>query len=280
MDGLTAGAIAEQLVKLGSAMGHSLALYAALLVAFVLLERAGGASLARYRSRNFANDVFYTLFYQGGIYNLLIYAPLYAVAQPQLAFLQLGLLSALPTPAAFVLYWIAFDFLGYWVHRLQHRSRLLWAFHSVHHAQTRMTLLTSNRLHVVDQLIANLIAFVPGLVLGVPAAIWMPFYVFQQVLEAAQHSELDWRYGPFYRVLVSPLFHSIHHSVDPGRHHGNYGKILAVWDFLFGTAVASATRPARYGVEGMEMPESLSGQLLTPFRYLLGGEPAPEPALR
>jgi len=68
--------------------------------------------------------------------------------------------------------------------------------------------------------------------------------------------------------VVSPVFHSIHHSVEPRHHNRNYSAMFSVWDYLFGTAAATATRPRVYGVEGLAMTESLLAQLFTPFRML------------
>jgi sterol desaturase/sphingolipid hydroxylase (fatty acid hydroxylase superfamily) len=109
------------------------------------------------------------------------------------------------------------------------------------------------------------------------------------MLEALQHAQLDWRFGPLYRVVVSPVFHSIHHSAEPRHHNRNYSAMFSIWDYLFGTAAVSATRPRVYGVEGLAMAESLPAQLFTPFRMLArkraalaqdgtpSGHPTPDP---
>jgi sterol desaturase/sphingolipid hydroxylase (fatty acid hydroxylase superfamily) len=234
----------------------------------VVLEGLSSGDLTRYRSRQFLNDLAYSFFYQGGIYNLLIYVPVFSTLQQRLTWADLHVLSALPPVAAFVAYWLIADFLGYWLHRLQHATPFLWAFHSVHHAPTRITFLTSNRNHLVDQFMANIIMFVPILVLGVPRTIWLPFVVAQTMLEALQHAELSWRYGHLYRVIVSPLFHNLHHSTAASEYNGNYAKILALWDFVFGTAVDRDRLPAAYGIDGIEIPERLTAQFAAPFRLL------------
>ena len=254
---------------------------AVLFVAIFCLEWLQGADRRRYLSRHFANDVVYMLFYYGGVYNLLFLAPLLGFVQPRLSVFKLGVLEGLPAPAwlKYVMYWLIVDALGYWQHRLQHHSRVLWAFHSVHHTQTQPTLLTTFRNHLLDQMCSALMTAVPLLMLGVPAVVWLPFYVLQYFSEMAQHSELRWGFGSLYRVLVSPVFHAFHHSADPAHHNRNFGKILSVWDFAFGTAV-SGPRPSRYGVDGLHVPETLSGQFLSPFRILLASRraaPAADP---
>ena len=39
------------------------------------------------------------------------------------------------------------DFIGYWSHRLRHSNRYLWAFHTIHHSQTMLTVVTNYRFH-------------------------------------------------------------------------------------------------------------------------------------
>jgi sterol desaturase/sphingolipid hydroxylase (fatty acid hydroxylase superfamily) len=87
------------------------------------------------------------------------------------------------------------------------------------------------------------------------------------VFEGLQHSDLKWRYGWLYPLFVSPIFHAIHHSPERSRHDSNYGKILSVWDYVFGT-MSVGERPARYGVAGTDMPVSFCGTMVAPFLSL------------
>ncbi len=242
--------------------------FSALGFAFYVIEKSTSRDTTRYRTRHFLNDIVYTLLYQGGIYNVLIYAPLYALIAPRFGFMKVGLVTNMSPAASIAIYWFIADFVAYWVHRIQHRVPLLWAFHSVHHTQTQMTFLTSNRNHVVEQIYVNLFLMGPGLLLGMPAHLWMPLFFAQTFFEHAQHAQLRWSYGSLHKVLVSPAFHAMHHSTEEREYNGNYAKIFAGWDVLFGTFVDSSREPARYGVDGMDVPESLSAQFIHPFRVL------------
>lgn len=237
---------------------------------FIFLEKRTSRDTSRYRSRHFVNDIVYTLVYQGGLYNILVYAPLFALVAPKLRFLQLSLVSHLHPVLSIAAYWIIVDFAAYWIHRMQHTIPLLWAFHSVHHTQTRLTYLSSNRNHVLEQLYVNCVMLVPALLLGMPARLWMPLYFVQVFLEHAQHAQLRWSYGALHRVFVSPAFHLMHHSTRPEEYNGNYSKIIAFWDVLFGTFVRGEREPAAYGVADMDVPERLSAQFTHPFRVIAG----------
>jgi sterol desaturase/sphingolipid hydroxylase (fatty acid hydroxylase superfamily) len=243
-----------------------------LLVIFVIvftIEWLTGGKIKRYWSRNFRTDMLYGLLYTGGIYNTIIYTPLIAALALLVPASPFRLLDHLPGVVGFLAYWLIADFAGYWIHRLYHSSDLLWTFHKVHHAQTEMTFVTSFRNHIVEQLVSNIIMFVPAMLLGVPVWFWGPVFLMQNLFEGLQHSDIKWRYGFLYPIVVSPVFHAIHHSPERARHDSNYGKILSFWDYLFGT-MSVGERPPRYGLAGDSMPVSFTGTVMEPFRELWG----------
>jgi len=242
------------------------ALLAVFAVVFVL-ERVCGGNLKRYLTRNFRTDMLYGVFYRGGIYNTLIYVPVVAALAAIVPAWDFQLIQYLPQPLDYVAFWLITDAAGYWIHRWYHSNPILWEFHKVHHAQTELTFVTSFRNHVVEQLASNVVLFVPLKLLGFPLWYWGPVIVLQSLFESLQHSDLNWRFGRLYPVIVSPVFHAIHHSPDRARHDSNYGKILSVWDYLFGT-ISVGERPQRYGLAGVDMPVSFSGTMVTPFKEL------------
>lgn len=280
-------AAAVQLPDLIRATLNTVVLVAILLTVIYLLEVLNRADRTSYFSRTFLQDLLYALFYQGGFYTILIWSAIANALGPRLDFLKIEVLSGLPGPVHWVLYWITVDFITYWWHRMLHTWAPLWAFHSVHHSQEKMSFISSYRMHPFEQIGQNLIMVVPLLVLGVPTFRWLPLYAAMNIFEAAQHSALNWGYGRGYFVFVSPRFHSVHHSTDPKHYNRNYAKILSLWDFLFGTGVFEEHRPARLGVEGLPVPRSIKEQLAAPFRILsrrqergaeaVAAAPTPEP---
>jgi sterol desaturase/sphingolipid hydroxylase (fatty acid hydroxylase superfamily) len=242
------------------------------LSAVYVCERRAGADRARYWTKHFLNDALYTLFYWSGFYNVLIFAALANLAEPRLDFLKLNLLAGLSWPLQLACWWVIGDFLTYWLHRLQHRWGFLWAFHSVHHTQERLNTFTAYRRHPIEKLITDFVVFfgIIQLLLGIATRQWLPLTVIMTGFQVLQHAELDWRYGPLERLFVSPAFHAVHHSTDAQYYTKNFGQMLSLWDFLFGTAVET-TRPSRYGVDGLDMAESLPAQVVAPFRYLWRG---------
>jgi len=253
--------------RLGASMRSALVLFAALFLVIVFFEAASRAPLRRYMSRNFLNDLLYGLFYRGGLYSLFVYEPFFNSIRPKLVIIDLHLLSRIPSYWSFPIYFLITDLLGYWIHRLQH-TRFFWPFHCVHHSQQKLTFATFYRFHFVEEFVANAAAIIPLLLLGAPAKVWLPIGFLQWFFQAIQHSELNWKMGPLYRAIAGPVFHSIHHSPDPKYFNKNFGMAFSFWDFLFGTAVDADDRCRGYGVTGLKMPETVTGQFVTPFLML------------
>jgi sterol desaturase/sphingolipid hydroxylase (fatty acid hydroxylase superfamily) len=256
----------EELV-MSTLMG--LGIYCVCALVVIAVELSQRSDMSVYATRNALNDLAYVVFYQCSIYNIVV-LPLFIFLGPRLHFARSGFLLRLPPVASFLVCWLIFDFLNYWMHRLQHAVRPLWAFHSVHHTQTRLTFLTSNRIHVLEQLYVSLLMIIPAFLLGMPQPRWLPIILVQVFSETMQHSRLTWTFGPLRRLLVSPVFHSMHHSADARQYNGNYGRVFSLWDALFGTFVHSDEPVVRQGVDGMVVPEKLTAQFIHPFRYLAG----------
>jgi sterol desaturase/sphingolipid hydroxylase (fatty acid hydroxylase superfamily) len=251
---------------------------ALIFVVVYLLERLYKVSTSKYRSRNFFHDVCYWIYGKSDLPRFLFTAALFTYLSTHFAFLQIPALQRLPAAWRYVIWLVGGDFFMYWIHRWQHSNRFLWAFHSVHHSQERMTFATTVRFHPVDFFVLTSLAFLPMMPLGQQfIQIWLPIYVAMELLIDIQHSELPWKYGPFYRLVVSPTFHAFHHSTNPEHHNQHFGRFFSIWDYLFGTAVKDQQRPTVYGLTDRQMP-TLWSQLWSPFVYVydeLRSGPAP-----
>ena len=139
------------------------------------------------------------------------------------------------------------DFWFYWVHRIEHRVPLLWAFHRLHHTDERMNTATYSRDHFLQNGLIR--TFFPVFTLGLfvdlslSQAGKMAFYstMFLVLLSMFYHSAIRISLPGLDRILVTPQVHRIHHSTDPQHYNRNFADALPVFDILFGTY----HRPAR-----------------------------------
>ncbi|WP_297769081.1 sterol desaturase family protein [uncultured Roseovarius sp.] len=149
------------------------------------------------------------------------------------------------------------DFGTYWVHRIHHENRVLWPFHSLHHSAEVMTPITVYRKHpIYDLLSASIKGILIGGLQGLCLAIFaeVPSYATLVGINAGyalfnlaganlRHSHVWLSFGPVLeRIFISPCQHQIHHSLDPRHHNKNYGEVLAIWDWMFGTLYVPKTR--------------------------------------
>ena len=184
---------------------------------------------------------------------------------------------------------LAADFAVYCVHRLHHESKWLWPFHSVHHSAEVMTPLTAYRKHPVYDLIASVVqsmfhGFLQGAILAMffgsisvstIIGINIFYFVFNLLGSNLRHSHIWLSYGPVLgRILISPAQHQIHHSRAPRHHNKNYGEVLAVWDWMFGTLyVPTKVEVLDFGLAdetGRALPQphgTFREALLEPFRH-------------
>ncbi len=186
-----------------------------------------------------------------------------------------------------ILSFVVVDFCAYWVHRIHHENRILWPFHAVHHSAEVMTPITLYRKHPVYDFLGGVFAsLVLGLVMGVLLGVFVggvsaytigginiAYYIFHLVGSNLRHSHIWLSYGPVLEhVLISPAQHQVHHSVDVRHHDKNYGEVLAIWDWMFGTLYVPRSREQlTFGLadaEGNRLPQrhpTLRHLLFRPF---------------
>ncbi|MFD3189692.1 sterol desaturase family protein [Sedimentitalea sp. HM32M-2] len=180
------------------------------------------------------------------------------------------------------------DLATYWVHRIHHETRILWPFHSVHHSAEVMTPITVYRKHPLYDVTKTvvhgaLLGLLQGVLIGLfPGGVSMAalmginagYFLFNMLGANFRHSHIWLSYGRVLEhLLISPAQHQIHHSIEPRHHNTNYGEVLAVWDWMFGTLyVTDAPEEIAFGLGdamGQRLPQrhdSLTAALLVPLR--------------
>lgn len=138
------------------------------------------------------------------------------------------------------------DFLYYWEHRLEHRIRLLWSYHSIHHSSPIYNYTTALRVSFIDNFV-TWIFFVPAILLGLHPIVVLLAISVMLVYQTWVHTELIGTLGVLEFVLMTPSLHRVHHGSDTIYLDKNYGAIFSVWDRCFGTFQKELHRPT-YGL--------------------------------
>jgi sterol desaturase/sphingolipid hydroxylase (fatty acid hydroxylase superfamily) len=177
-----------------------------------------------------------------------------------------GWAARLPLLVQAVLILVVMDFIQYWLHRLFHVGAL-WPFHAVHHSAEDLDWTATYRIHPVNFAIYSAGAVALTRLIGFQAAAFAIIGLFNLVIGALVHANLDWTFGPFRYVIASPVYHRWHHARDPKAHNKNFAPTFPVWDLMFGTYhMPKGERPQSYGVEGV--PTSFVASLAYPFLEL------------
>ena len=209
----------------------------AILVGLMVLERLRPAQRRSWFARGYRQDLLYT------VLNASVVAPL--VVALSLAFGELVERSLpwiivpregfVPRWLVIALLFVVMDGCNWLAHLGNHRIRVLWRFHELHHSQEDMSVLTVFRTHPLIH-VSYLIALVPGIILLANGAVPVTLLVAYAGYVAFEHSNTNLSFGPLGRLLVSPNYHRLHHKLD-GPQDVNLGFALTIWDQLFGSAV-------------------------------------------
>ena len=152
-------------------------------------------------------------------------------------------------------YWISLvvliDFCMYWLHRLEHQSRILWASHVMHHSAEYMNFSVEFRTSVFQPLYRFLF-FIPLAFFGYrPIDIFLAFS-FMQIWGLLVHTTLIKKLGWIEYVMVTPSHHRVHHASNVKYLDRNMGMCLIIWDKFFGTfqeeLSAEEYEPIKYGL--------------------------------
>jgi len=131
---------------------------------------------------------------------------------------------------AFFLY----DFCYYWMHRLHHEVKVLWATHVVHHHGEEFNLSTALR-QTSTGFLWKWIFYLPIFIVGIPPEVFVTVAGVNLVYQFWVHTEHIPKLGWYEYVFVSPSNHRIHHAQNKRYVDANYGGVFILWDRIFGT---------------------------------------------
>ncbi len=251
---------------------QSLSLYCTLAVTIsaillIILERRFPyqSGQALFRDGWWNDMVFYTLL-QSYILGLVI-AFLTDMIDQSLHYPRLRLISELSVGIQLLIFFIVHDFYIYWFHRWQHHNKYLWRLHEAHHSTKDVDWLSGSRSHPLEILINQSVEFMPMLLLGARPETIILKSMIDAVWGMYIHSNIDVRSGWLQRIINGPEMHRWHHTSSKEAHHYNFSTKLAIWDWIFGTALwRPDEKPKEYGLKSKAFPQSYLSQVLYAFR--------------
>lgn len=150
---------------------------------------------------------------------------------------------------SWVALFFAVELAYYWLHRMSHEIRWMWAQHSVHHSARQITLSVSYRLGWTNIVAGPWLFLIPVCWIGFDPLAVALMYAANLLYQFLLHTEAVPKLGFLERILNTPSHHRVHHAVNPQYLDRNYGGVLIVWDKMFGTfAPEEDGTPREYGL--------------------------------
>ena len=151
-------------------------------------------------------------------------------------YLNVGLLSV-KNPLTWVIAFLLYDLSYYWMHRMHHEIKILWATHSVHHHGEDYNLATALRQTSTGWL-WKWIFYLPMIILGIPGEVFITVAGINLVYQFWVHTEHIGHLGVLEKIFITPMNHGIHHAKNKEYIDANYGGVFIIWDRMFGTYTA------------------------------------------
>lgn len=165
------------------------------------------------------------------------------------------------------------DLISAWLaHYMEHRVKVFWGFHLIHHTDHEVDTTTANRHHPGESVIRFAFTCLGVFIVGAPIAIIMLYQAISVVLSQFNHANiklpkkvdtaLSW-------ILVSPDMHKVHHHYKLPYTDTNFGNIFAIWDRVFGTYSTMPNEDIVYGVDthfDAESNKNIMQLLKLPFK--------------
>lgn len=141
---------------------------------------------------------------------------------------------------------LGWDFMYYWLHRVEHESRILWSAHVNHHSSEFYNLSTALRQPWTP--VVLILFFPPLALIGVRPWMIAVSGGFNLVYQFWIHTEAVDRLPRWFEFIFNtPSHHRVHHGSQSQYLDRNHGGVLIIWDRLFGTFEPEGER-VRYGL--------------------------------
>ena len=176
-------------------------------------------------------------------------------------------------PAELVVWLLALTLMTYVLHYAEHRFRLLWAFHRVHHCDEEMESSTALRHHPLEAIYSVLGIAGIAFVLTPSLTTMLTAFLFTLTVDLFNHSRIQLPDGlstALEWVIVTPRIHRVHHSDYAPQTDSNFGVTFTFWDRLFGTYRYEV--PERIGLDDPALSgghaRDFDKLIFEPFKFL------------
>lgn len=143
--------------------------------------------------------------------------------------------AALPFWLGLVIFVLVMDLGEFVFHRAQHAVPALWAMHSLHHSDSQMSALTTQRHFWGDQLVKTVTIWSAATLAIAPTPAMAGLYAAIGLWNFVSHSRLPIDLGRWSWLINTPAYHRRHHSRLPAHFDSNFAALFPIFDVICGT---------------------------------------------
>ncbi|MBJ00135.1 MAG: hypothetical protein CME67_02805 [Halobacteriovoraceae bacterium] len=153
--------------------------------------------------------------------------------------------------SAGLLFFIGFlisDFVGYMTHRFWYHKKL-WILHRMHHSSKVVRWHSSFRFNPLELALTTSLIYIIYSLLGIPKYLFYDLLIFNYFINYMAHSELPIGNKYIEKILVTPNYHRVHHSVDINNQRSNYAGVFTIWDRMFCSVNNTPLKNIKLGIK-------------------------------
>ena len=177
------------------------------------------------------------------------------------------------TLVSIILGLLVLDLIGaYLPHLVQHKFKLLWYIHIVHHTDHKVDTTTANRHHPFESVVRFVFTFIGIFVSGAPIGLVLMYQSISVIASQFNHANIQISNKVdklISYIIVSPNMHKVHHHFELPYTDSNYGNIFSIWDRIFGTFIYYEREKIKYGVDvfpNEDKNSNIKELLVPPFK--------------
>lgn len=141
------------------------------------------------------------------------------------------------------------DIVFYTLHRFFHSNRAGWQLHSYHHSASEMSVFTTTRDNPIVNPVWSIFLVMPSAIFGsVAITSWVTFLTILHSFLIHSKINQDWGFIGKY-VIVSPVGHLVHHSLDIEHREKNFAFLFPIIDHIFGTYYKGDKKVDKIGID-------------------------------
>ncbi len=148
----------------------------------------------------------------------------------------------------FIVGFIISDLVGYLTHRFLFHKKL-WVLHRMHHSSKVVRWHSSFRFNPIELAITTSLIYVVYSLIGIPKYLFYDLVILNYFINYMAHSELPLGNKWIEKVLVTPNYHRLHHSVKLKNQKSNYAGVFTIWDKIFKSTNSSTSVDIELGAE-------------------------------